>query len=170
MSLSLCLCLYVSVSMSLSSIFCLSMVHIILLLLTVTAIGLCSSALGLLFFGIIFVLDISQSLWTSSVRALLKHSSKYFLTTLSLIRTFISSAGILSIPVAFLFFILFIVSTNSFSLITGSFIIPELSFFICWIIFVFSPSFSLYQNVKSAFCSFWYTCSVQSFRNSGIMK
>merc|ERR1712121_180184 len=103
---------------------------------------------------------------TFSVKALLKHSSKYFLTISSLIRTFISSAGILSIPVALLFFILFIVSTNSFSFITGSSIIPELSLFICSIIFFFSPSFSLYQNVKSAFCNFWYTCSVQSFRNS----
>merc|ERR1711888_346984 len=166
MSLSLCLCLYVSVSMSLSSIFCLSMVHIILLLLTVTAIGLCSKALGLLFLGIIFVLDINQSLCTSSVRALLKHSSKYFLTSLSLIRTFISSAGMLSIPVAFLFFMLFIVSINSFSLIIGSFMISEFPVFNFWIIFFFSPFSSSYQNVKSAFCNFWYTCSFQSFRNS----
>merc|ERR1712033_38904 len=132
-------------------IFCLSIVHMILLLLTVTAIGLCSSIFGLLFLGIILVLDVNQSLWTSSVKALLKHFSKYILTSLSLIRTFISSAGILSIPVALLFFILFIVSINSFSLITGSSIISELSSFICWVIFALTPSFSSYQNVKSAF-------------------
>merc|ERR1711895_310646 len=114
-----------------SSIFCQSIEHIILLLLTVTAIGLCSSVFGLLFFGIIVVLEISQSLCTSSVNALLKHSSKYFLTGSSFIRTFISFAGILSIPVAFLFFILLIVSTNSFSVIIGSLIISELSSFIC---------------------------------------
>merc|ERR1712121_30241 len=94
-----------------SSIFSLSIVHTILLLLTVTAIGLCSSILGLDFLGIIVVLDTSQSLCTSSTSALLKHFNRYSFTVLSFINSFINSAGMLSTPVAFLFFILFIVLT-----------------------------------------------------------
>merc|ERR1711888_568813 len=44
-----------------SSIFCLKIVQIILLLFTVTAIGLCSKIFGLSFLGIIVVLDTNQS-------------------------------------------------------------------------------------------------------------
>merc|ERR1712121_447245 len=91
-----------------SSIFSLNIVHTILLLFTVTAIGLCSSILGLGFLGIMVVLDTSQSLCLSSISALLKHFNRYSFTILSFINAFISSAGILSIPVAFLFFILLI--------------------------------------------------------------
>merc|ERR1711874_969193 len=109
-----------------SSIFFLSIVHTILLLLTVTAIGLCSNILGFFVFGIMVVLDKSQSSCTLSVSALLKHFNKYFLVISSFIRTFISSAGILSTPEALLFFILLIVSTKSFSDIMGVLIISEL--------------------------------------------
>merc|ERR1712121_354605 len=103
-----------------SSIFCLNIVQIILLLLTVTAIGLWSNIFGLYFLGIMVVLDTNQSLCTSSTRALLKHFNKSSLIVISLIKAFISSAGILSTPVALPFFILLMVFTNSFSSIIGS--------------------------------------------------
>merc|ERR1711895_266901 len=90
-------------SLRYSSIFSLKIVHTILLLLTVTAIGLCSSILGLGFLGIIVVLDTSQSLCTSSTSALLKHLNRYSFISLSFINSFINSAGMLSIPVAFCF-------------------------------------------------------------------
>merc|ERR1712055_1138216 len=151
---------FIPLSARLSSIFFLRIVHIILLLFTVTAIGLCSRILGLLFFGIIVVLDTSQSWWTSSVIALLKHFNMYCLASLSFNRAFITSAGILSTPDALLFFMLLTVSTSSFSVITGYSIIPEFSSVIISSIFFLIPVFLSDQNEKSVFLSFWYTCFV----------
>merc|ERR1711874_389209 len=93
----------------------LKIVHTILLLLTVTAIGLWSSIPGFSFFGIMVVLDNNQSSCTFSIRALLKHFNRYFIISLSFIKTFIASAGMSSTPEALLFFISFITSLNSFS-------------------------------------------------------
>merc|ERR1712179_796372 len=122
--------------------------------------------LGLLFFGIIVVLDTSQSWWTSSVIALLKHFNMYCLASLSFSSAFMTSAGILSTPDALLFFMLLTVSTSSFSVITGFSMIPEFSSVIISSIFFFIPVSLSVQKEKSVFLSFWYTCLVQLSMNS----
>merc|ERR1711874_767036 len=53
------------------------------------------------------------------LKYLLKHFNRYFKISLSLIKAFIASAGILSTPEALSFFISFITSLNSFSSIMG---------------------------------------------------
>merc|ERR1711913_40670 len=114
--------------------------------------------MGLSVLGIMVVLDRSQSSCTLSVSALLKHFNKYFLVVSSFIRTFISSAGILFTPEALLFFILLIVSTNSFSDIMGVLIISELPSAISSSICCLRPllSSSPFQREKSFFQSLVY--------------
>merc|ERR1712121_576540 len=135
---------------------------------TVTAIGLNSRILGLLFLGSIFVIEISQSSLIFSLIALLKHFTAYLLISASFIRNFIISALIPSTPVAFPFFILFIVLVNSSSPITGNFMISESASFSSSSILSISPP-SLCQNEKSGLNDFWYILYTQVPTNfSGI--
>merc|ERR1712082_301250 len=76
-----------------------------------------------------------------TINALLKHFKRYLLIWLSFISAFMTSAGILSTPVALLFFILFIVSINSFSDMTGFSIMSDSSSVISFNLFLFLSMF-----------------------------
>merc|ERR1712239_102528 len=103
---------------------------------------------------------------TSSINALLKHFKRYFLVWSSFMSAFMTSAGMLSTPDALLFFMLFIVLTNSSSRMMGFSIISDPVSVISSIIFCLCPCSLSYQKEKFAFSSFWYTWSVHLDINS----
>ena len=133
----------------------------ILLLHTVTAIGLCSLYLGFLVFGSMVVFKSNHLLFTGSSKLWLKVFSSDSLIFLFFIRYFITSAFITSIHASFPFYCLFTIIVNSSSLISGLCIILYYPVFLLSIssfcIRSFSPgvSFVPFQNSKSIRVFFW---------------